>query len=154
MENHGQPNLHRDGDTGTTIAGVTIATTPYVPFGRDGSRVVIEIDTSIYSRDAVTRASYKFTDQCHILLDSHPTRSGHLLAYLDPKVATTNLQTLYGEFANELLDQQLRERLEAQFGDVRSLIVAQAFAEGNLLDRDRDEGDYVADPRNIGGPQR
>jgi His-Xaa-Ser system protein HxsD len=133
---------------------VVVATPSYVPFGRDGSRLVIEIDTSIYSRDAALRASYKFTDRCHILLDTHPTRPGHLVAYLDPKVATINFQTLYGEFANELLDQQLRERLEAQFGDVRSLIVAQAFAEGNLLDRDRDEGDYVGDPRNIGHPQR
>ena len=154
MENHGQPKLHRDGDTRTTVSGVEITTSPHAPFSRDGSRVVIEIDTSIYSRDAAIRASYKFTDRCHILLDSHPTRPDHLLAYLDPKIATIDLQTLYGEFANELLDQQLRERLEAQFGDVRSLIVAQAFAEGNLLDRDRDEGDYVADPRNIGGSQR
>jgi His-Xaa-Ser system protein HxsD len=154
MENHGQPKLHRDGDTGTAINGVTTTTTAYVPFGLDGPRVVIEIDASIYSRDAVLRASYKFTSQCHILLDTHPTRPGHLLAYLDPKAPTINLQALYGDFANELLDQTLRERLEAQFGDVRSLIVAQAFAEGNLLDRDRDEGDFAADPRNISGLQR
>jgi His-Xaa-Ser system protein HxsD len=151
MEKHGQSDIHRDGNS---AAAVTTITTTHIPFGRAGSRAVIEIDTSIYSREAVVRASYKFSDRCHILLDSHPERAGHLLVYLDPKTAIADLQTIYGEFANELLDQQLREQLEGQFADVRTLIVAQAFAEGNLLDVDRDEGDYVADLHGIATPQR
>jgi len=57
---------------------------------------------------------------------------------------------LAGDFSNELIDQRLRERLEQQFGDVRTLIVAQAFAEGNLLDAASADGDYASDPQGIG----
>jgi His-Xaa-Ser system protein HxsD len=38
----------------------------------------------------------------------------------------------------ELVDQALRVQLEEEFGAVRTLIVAQAFSEGNLLDSDQD----------------
>jgi His-Xaa-Ser system protein HxsD len=154
MENLRQSDVHRHGDSRAAVTGVEVSTTPYVPFGPDGSRIVLEVDTLIYSREAVVRAAYKFTDRCHVLLDTHPTRSNHLRVYIDPKVEVTELHSLCGEFANELLDQRLREILESQFGEVRTLIVAQAFAEGNLLDRDRDEGDYVEDPRGIGGRPR
>ena len=65
--------------------------------------------------------------------------------------AVSDLDHLLGEFANELVDQQLRVRLETQFADMRTLIVAQAFSEGNLLDSTQIEGDIQADPRGIGG---
>ena len=43
-----------------------------------------------------------------------------------------------GEFFNELLDQQIRFSLDAEFAPLRTLIVAQAFSEGNLLPADAD----------------
>ena len=51
---------------------------------------------------------------------------------------------------NELVDQQLRVQLDAEFRDVRTLIVAQAFAEGNLLDPNDERIDYRTDPREAG----
>jgi hypothetical protein len=57
------------------------------------------------------------------------------------------LDSLVGEFCNELTDQQLRVVLEKEFGELRTLIVAQAFSEGNLLDPDRETADDKADPR-------
>ena len=46
----------------------------------------------------------------------------------------------------DLCDQALREDLEREFGAVRTLIVAQAFSEGNLLDPGRDDADHRLDP--------
>jgi His-Xaa-Ser system protein HxsD len=120
----------------------------------DAARVAIEIDASIYSQDAILRATYKFTDRGYVLLQSHDVPAHCCIAHLIAKSPLVDLGVLVGEFCNELLDQQLRQRLESQFGDIRSLIVAEAFAEGNLLDRDRDEGDYMTDSRGIGGPPR
>jgi hypothetical protein len=40
--------------------------------------------------------------------------------------------------------------LEAQFNDVRTLIVAQAFSEGNLIDAHAGDGDYLSDPLGAG----
>ena len=51
------------------------------------------------------------------------------------------------------MEPSVRERLERQFGDVRTLIVAQAFAEGNLLDAAGADEDYVEDPSGIGRPR-
>ena len=70
--------------------------------------------------------------------------------------ARVDERQLTGDFLNELLDQALRERLEAEFGPVRELIVAQAFSEANMLDPVRDDGDYNDDPLSIGrdGPQQ
>ena len=45
--------------------------------------------------------------------------------------------------------QQLRVRLETQFGHLRTLMVAQAFSEGNLLDPSQTDGDPQTDPRGI-----
>ena len=64
--------------------------------------------------------------------------------------ARVDERQLTGDFLNELLDQALRERLEAEFGPVRELIVAQAFSEANMLDPVRDDGDYNDDPLSIG----
>jgi His-Xaa-Ser system protein HxsD len=108
-------------------------------------RVALEVDASIYSQDAVLRAAYKFTDRCYVFIE-HP---GNFVVALTPK-DTLASRALIGEFCNELLDQQVRESLSREFGDLRTLIVAQAFAEGNLLDKERDEGNYQADPLGIG----
>ena len=67
-----------------------------------------------------------------------------------PKIPKSDLEELLGELSNELIDQQIRERLAERAGTIRELIVAQAFADGNLLDPDRDDGDPESDPRDIG----
>src|SRR5436189_5559653 len=97
-----------------------------------------EIDREVFSIDAVLRAAYKFTDRAHVFIQTHDTRPNRWLVVLRPKTEAQDTHDLAGNFANELIDQRLRERLEQQFGDVRTLIVAQAFAEGNLLDDQAD----------------
>ena len=111
--------------------------------------IALEIDRALFSMDALLKAAYKFTDRCHIFIQTHETRTDRWLVLMRPKQTAQTGDQLSGDFSNELIDQRLRERLEQQFGDVRTLIVAQAFAEGNLLDADR-SGDYHADPRGIG----
>lgn len=124
---------------------MVVADLPAWSFGRTG--VALEVDLAVYSVEAARRAAYKFTDRCYVFLASG---GGTLVATLTPKIDGQDLDVLVGDFGNELLDQRLRESLEMQFGVVRDLIVAQAFAEGNLLDTDRDDGDYRSDPRGIG----
>ena len=64
--------------------------------------------------------------------------------------AHNEVAPVIGEFCNELLDQQLRLALSREAGPIREILFAQAFAEGNLLDPQRDEGDYQSDPLGIG----
>lgn len=114
-----------------------------------GPTVAVDIDLGVYSLEAVLRACYKFTDRCYILL-ARGEEQDRLRIFVQAKKLELDVQALIGELANELLDQQLRRVIAEEVGPVRELIVAQAFAEGNLLDGDRDDGDYESDPRGIG----
>jgi His-Xaa-Ser system protein HxsD len=115
-----------------------------------GAVVAAEVDLSIYSLRTVLRACYKFTNNCYVFIAR--TEDGSWISVsLRAKGPDKNLVALVGEFFNELLDQQVRENLEKEMQPVRELIVAQAFAEGNLLDPLRDEGNYEEDPLGIGG---
>ena len=90
----------------------------------------LRIDLSVYSRDAVLRAAYKLSDQLHVQVASEATGSGLRLTL---STKTGALEKQLGSFLDELLDQQVRIDLGQEMGPVRELIVAQAFAEGNLL---------------------
>jgi len=125
---------------------------PRLP-GRDpeSGAFALSVDLSIFSREAVLRAAYKFTDRCHLFVERESDDGGRLVVTFRPRNPESGLADLVGEFSNELVDQQLREQLACEAGPIREMLVAQAFAEGNLLDPDRDEGDYVLDPKGIGG---
>lgn len=107
----------------------------------------LEIDRAIFSLDAVLRASYKFADRCHVFLRAGE-RENTVVAMFRSKGAV-RLESAIADFGNELIDQMVREGLERQFGDIRTLLVAQAFSEGNLLDAQRQDGDVEADPKQI-----
>jgi His-Xaa-Ser system protein HxsD len=53
------------------------------------------------------------------------------------------------EFSNELVNQRVRLDIANETRSIRELIVAQAFAEADLLDRSDSEASYVDDPRGI-----
>jgi His-Xaa-Ser system protein HxsD len=114
----------------------------------DGSGLALVVDLGVFSKEATLRACYKFTDRAYVFLARGD--GTELIVTLRAKSREQSLSPLAGDFANELVDQQLRQDLEIESGQVRNLIVAQAFAEGNLLDEDRDEGDYRGDPADIG----
>ena len=100
----------------------------------------IPIDEEIYTRDAVLRTCYWFTDRCFVFI-SRP-QQGFLLVSLRVKDAVPTLdnprpisiEIVAGEFQNALLDQQLRIDIELQTRVVRELIVAKAFSEAGALD--------------------
>jgi His-Xaa-Ser system protein HxsD len=123
---------------------------PVIAWTLDQAHVAVPIDLSVFSIDAAVRAAYKFTDRCFVLLERDTKIADRLLAFMIGRSPKTDLTTVVLEFKNELVDQQLRCRLEQQFKDVRTLIVAQAFSEGNLIDSDADAGDYHTDPLSAG----
>lgn len=112
-----------------------------------GDTVALIVDLTIYAMPAVLRASYRFSERCFFFLRREAP--GTVTVHVQNRSPGETVDRWIGDFANELLDQQLREHLAQEAGPLRELIAAQAFAEGNLLDEDRDEGDYGADPANI-----
>ena len=104
-----------------------------LPFTTHSDCVLFEADASVYSADAVLRAAYKLTDRCFVFVFPGEQSQGKLIAALYPKDTGEDLAAIAGQFSNELIDQQIREELNREHGHIRAAIVAQAFAEGNLL---------------------
>lgn len=98
----------------------------------------------MYSLKAILAAGYKFSDRFAVLVDTDgDDRWAVFLIGPDGTV----IETILADFTKELGDQQLRAALEDEFGSLRTLIVAQAFSEGNLLDPARETADDKADLR-------
>jgi His-Xaa-Ser system protein HxsD len=103
----------------------------------------ISISRDLYSRRAVLAAAYKLSDRCAVLVDTDG--EDRWVMYLITRPGA-DVQSFMPLLIRELGDQGLRDQLEQEFGSVRTLIVAQAFSEGNLLDPQRDDADDRLDP--------
>src|SRR6266478_3142974 len=107
----------------------------------------VDVDESVYSRDAVLRTAYWFTDRCYLYI-ARPG-PGLFRVQFKPKAPKSDLvvetlDVVAGEFLNSLLDHQLRRDIESETGQIRELLVAKAFADAGVLE-DSPPGD-PADP--------
>lgn len=110
-------------------------------------RALIEISTAVYHLVAIFRTCYTFTGRSFLFLA--PAGPERIRVYLKAKNKNINLTDVTGDFCNELINQQVRYDLAQETAVVRQLIVAQAFAEGNLLDERITTGDTTDDPFGI-----
>lgn len=110
--------------------------------------LVIAVNSDLYSREALFRVCYLFTDRCYLFL-SQEEGSPVIHVRFTRKSPETDLNELAGEFSNELVNQKVRLDVAAETKAIRELIVAQAFAEADLLGAGDSEADYVYDPRGI-----
>jgi His-Xaa-Ser system protein HxsD len=101
------------------------------PISRSGSEITLLVDEAIYARTAVLKSCYWFTDRCFIFIYRHDEQ--HLAIRLAAKSNSPGLDILVGEFENALLDHQLRFEIARETATLRELIVAKAFAEGDVL---------------------
>ena len=89
--------------------------------------VSFALDESLYVRDCIFGAAYLFIDRCFILL-SRPAE-GLLGVRLKARTDTSEaeLETLAGEFVNELLNQVVRHQVGESTARIREFYMARAF---------------------------
>ncbi len=105
--------------------GVLIMKNPIIEV--EENKLLVKISKEFYEKEAVFAAAYKFTDSCFILIE--PIDDHYLGVYFQPtKDNNTNLTDIAESFCNEVLDQQVRLDLEKRYGNIKELIVRQAFA--------------------------
>ena len=126
------------------------APAPLIDLKTDDGHLAVPVDITLFSVQAVLKTLYKLSDRAYGFLQRDPDQSDRLWVYLFGRQRGANLNPMALEFVNELNDQELRLQLEAQFREVRTLIVAQAFSEGNLLSPDDENVDYRTDPHGAG----
>lgn len=103
--------------------------------GHDQLTRILTFDKRVYSVNAVKQAAYRFLDgfTTDITMEAEEIRCS--LTFKD-SVTEEKAQRLVNEFKNEVLDQDLRERLKAETEGVRNLILAHAFSKTGLIDNE------------------
>ena len=109
------------GDAG----GFTIST------GDLGTFISVTIDTAVYDRNAVFRTAYWYTDICYLFI-AKGDEPGILLVEFRSKNSEQEslLERLARDFCNRLVDQQVREIVAAETGNIRDALIEKAFFEG------------------------
>jgi His-Xaa-Ser system protein HxsD len=112
---------------------------PAVRIERQGPEAVLLINERIYSREAILRALHWYTDR--LLVQVSAGDSTEFAVTLRPRKDGLDFEGILAELENALLDAQLRFEIARETTSIRELIVAKAFAEGDLLD-DSPVGDW------------
>ena len=93
----------------------------------------VHFDGAGHSLDAVQRAAYRFSDRMSCEITETDSSIEVLLRIVEED---GDLDSLLGDFRNEVLDQVLRERIRAETSDVRNLVLALAFSKTGLAEAD------------------
>jgi His-Xaa-Ser system protein HxsD len=112
--------------------------------------LVVAVNSDLYSREALFRVCYLFTDRCYLFL-SQESSSSTIQVRFTRKSPDTDLNKMAGEFSNELINQKVRLDIAVETKAIRELIVAQAFAEADLFDNGDSEASYLDDPKRLAG---
>ncbi len=86
-----------------------------------------DVDEDLYSLDAIYGASYLFVDRCYVFLARPADKKVSVRLRSKGPAKEEELEALGGEFANELLNSQLRFRLARSTAALREQYMSKAF---------------------------
>ena len=87
----------------------------------------------LYSKEAVIKAAYRYTDKAYLHLDSNETEYT-----VNIEMKEGNDQIAEKEFRNTLLAEMVRLYVNDRTSDIRKLIMARAFS-STMIDEDKAE---------------
>jgi His-Xaa-Ser system protein HxsD len=89
--------------------------------------IAFDLDEELYALDAVYGACYLFIDRCYVFLARPAERKVRVRLRAKDEATPAELEALAGEFANELLNSQLRVRIGRATAGIREQYMARAF---------------------------
>lgn len=87
----------------------------------------VSIDTSLYNKEVITAAIYKFSHLFYIHQQMDTCNQTLVNVIFESKDNSKITEEVPKQFCNELIDQQIRYSTNAQFGHIRDMIVQEAF---------------------------
>ena len=90
-------------------------------------QVAFDVSEELYNLDAIYSAAYLFIGRCYVFLDRPADRQVRVRLRTKEKADEEALEALAGEFANELLNSQLRVTLSRATATIREQYMARAF---------------------------
>src|SRR5688572_27036536 len=90
--------------------------------------ISFDLAEELYALDAMYSAAYLFVDRCYVFLARPSDKKVRVrLRAKDEASSEQKMEALAGEFANELLNSQLRVRLGRSTAAIREQYMARAF---------------------------
>lgn len=89
---------------------------------REDNNVIIKADKKIYSKIVLLKTAFTFTDHAYLHLSQDS--DSWVIQWTEKEGENISPQ----EFENELIQQQIREKLLEQSADIRKILLARAFA--------------------------
>jgi len=86
----------------------------------------LNFDVRVFSLDTIKRALYRFTDKCSFDIQ---LKDYDIIVTIHAKVD----EDLSTKIKNEVLDQDLRDKLSQETANIRTLILANAFSNTGLI---------------------
>ena len=93
----------------------------------DNNKFQVIVDLALYSKDVITATIYKFSHLFYIHQQTDKSNPNLVLVIFESKDDNAITVDIPKKFCNELIDQQLRHDVNAQFGHIRDMIVEEAF---------------------------
>ena len=98
--------------------------------------IQVGIDVRVHSLSAVKKTAYRLADRSTVVLGSIADEILPVTFRFRPSTAEATAQETVRLFFQELLDQDLREEIGEQTAPLRSLILAHAFSNADLIRRE------------------
>jgi His-Xaa-Ser system protein HxsD len=98
--------------------------------------IKLVLDLRSYRLVAIKKAAYRFADRFTAMLGSPDQDRLPVALRFKPNVSPSAAREATREFFQELLDQELREQIAEETNAVRTLILAHAFSNVDLIKRD------------------
>lgn len=98
--------------------------------------VHVSVDTRIYRLVAVQKTAYTLAERCTAVLGTPEGERLPITLVFRPETVEREALETTRLFFQELLDQELREKIGDETRAVRALILAQAFSKTDLIKRD------------------
>jgi len=89
------------------------------------NKLLLTITNNLYEKEAVLKASYKFTDKCYINIEPIGEQTE---IYFQKKNENIDLENIALDYGNELIDQQVRLNTGREFKSIREELVKKAFS--------------------------
>ena len=108
---------------------------PSVLLLRDGA-IPLSLDLRVYRLAAVQKTAYRLADRCTAVLGPIREETLSVILTFSPGATEAAAVAVGRLFFQELLDQELREKIGEETHAIRSLILAQAFSKTDLISRE------------------
>ncbi|HEU4729831.1 MAG TPA: His-Xaa-Ser system protein HxsD [Kofleriaceae bacterium] len=95
------------------------------------------LDLRVYRLSAIKKAAYRFANRFTAVLGSPADDRLPVSLRFGPGATEGAAREVARQFYQELLDQELREHIADETGAVRTLILAHAFSNADLIERDK-----------------